>query len=337
MATGAEILDQSEIDALIRGVDSSEVQVEAGTSVPGEVRAYDMATQVRIVRGRMPTLEMINERFARLLRIGLFNMIRRSPEIAVVPIQVLKFSEYVQTLHVPASLNLVKLAPLRGTALFVLDSKLVFTLVDNFFGGTGRHAKIEGRDFTGTENRIVQMVLRQAFADLQEAWSPVSPLQVEYVTSEMNPHFANIVSPSEIVVITSFKIELEGGGGDLHVTMPYSMLEPIRELLDSGLQSDRTDGNENWSQTLREELEDVNVELVPFLGHATLTVGELLNLKPGDVIPCDFDGHATLLAEGVPFLRGTYGASRGQQAIKVVNRVTRRPSVRGTETTASAS
>ncbi|HXN10808.1 MAG TPA: flagellar motor switch protein FliM [Steroidobacteraceae bacterium] len=314
-----EMLDQDEIDALLRGVDANEVAVGAGTSVPGEVRNYDIATQVRIVRGRMPTLEMINDRFARLLRIGLYNMVRRTPEIAVAPVQVLKFSEYVHTLHVPASLNLVKFAPLRGTALFVLDSKLVFTLVDNFFGGSGRHAKIEGRDFTGTEGRIIQIVLRQAFNDLKEAWAPVCPLNVEYLNSEMNPQFANIVSPSEIVVITCFRIDLEGGGGELHVTMPYSMIEPIRDLLDSGIQSDRAEGNERWSHTLREEIQDVSVNLVPLLGNASMTVGQLLELKPGDVIPCDFDGTITLLAEGVPFLRGSYGLSRGQQAIKVVD------------------
>ncbi len=329
MNVGAEMLDQAEIDALLKGVDSNEVAVGSGTSVPGEVRPFDIATQVRIVRGRMPTLEMINDRFSRLLRIGLFNMVRRTPEIAVAPVQVLKFSEYVHTLHVPASLNLVKLPPLRGTALFVLDSKLVFTLVDNFFGGTGRHAKIEGREFTSTESRIIQLVLRQAFLDLQEAWSPVNALSVEYLSSEMNPQFANIVSPSEIVVITSFRIELEGGGGELQVTMPYSMIEPIRDLLDSGIQSDRTDGNDSWGQTLREEIEEVAVDVVPIIGSANLTVGRLLELKPGDVIPCDFDGLVTLMAEGVPFLRGTYGASRGQQAVKVVGRPGRRTAARG--------
>jgi flagellar motor switch protein FliM len=328
MNASAEVLNQDEIDALLRGVNSNDVPVESGTSVAGEVTPYDMATQVRIVRGRMPTLEMINDRFARLLRIGLFNMIRRTPEISVAPVKVLKFSEYVQTLHVPASLNLVKLQPLRGTALFVLDSRLVFTLVDNFFGGTGRHAKIEGREFTSTENRIIQMVLRQAFLDLQEAWAPINPLQVEYMNSEMNPHFANIVSPSELVVVTSFRAELEGGGGELHVTMPYSMIEPIRELLDSGVQSDRSDGNESWTQTLREELEDVALEIIPQLGSSKLTLRQVLALKAGDIIPCNFDGHATLLAEGVPFLRGTYGTSRGQQSVKIVNRLVKRTAPR---------
>ncbi|HEY6450975.1 MAG TPA: flagellar motor switch protein FliM, partial [Steroidobacteraceae bacterium] len=265
-----------------------------------------------------------NDRFARLFRIGLFNMIRRTPEIAVAPVRVQKFSEYVQNLHVPSSLNMIKVNPLRGTALLTLDATLVFAIVDNFFGGNGRYAKIEGREFTLTEGRIVQMVLRQAFADLTEAWSVCNPIKIEYLNSEINPHFANIVSPSEIVVVTAFKIELDGGGGELHVTMPYAMIEPIRDLLDSGMQSDRMEHDENWNRTLRQEIEDAEIELLPVLGHATLTVGRLVDLKPGDVIPCDFDGEVTLFAEGVPVLRGGYGASRGQQAVKVSQRVNRR-------------
>jgi flagellar motor switch protein FliM len=321
---GAEILNQDEIDALLKGVDTGAVPAATDLPAEGEARNFDLATQVRIVRGRMPTLEMINDRLGRLLRLGIFNMIRRTPEITAVPVQVMKFSEYVQTLPMPSSLNMVKINPWRGTALFVLDPKLVFAVVDNFFGGKGRHTKIEGRDFTRTESRIIQMVLQQAFTDFHEAWAPVANVNVEYLSSEINPHFANIVSPSEIVVITSLKIELEGAGGLLQVTMPYSMIEPIRDILDSGMQSDRAERDENWIQTLREELEDADVEFVPLIGHAQLTVGKLLDLKPGDIIPCDFDGHLTIIAEGVPVLRGTYGSSRGQQAIKISERLARR-------------
>jgi len=320
----AEILNQDEIDALLKGVDDGAVPTTPPPEEPGKVRDYDFATQIRIVRGRMPTLEMINDRFARLFRIGLFNMLRRTPEIAVAPVKVQKFTEYTQNLHVPSSLNLIKINPLRGTGLLTLDATLVFAVVDNFFGGNGRYAKIEGREFTLTEGRIVQMVLRQAFADLTEAWSICSAINIEYINSEINPHFANIVSPSEIVVVTSFKIELDGGGGELHVTMPYAMIEPIRDLLDSGMQSDRMEHDENWNRTLREEIEEAEVELVPVLGHSTLSLGRLVDLKPGDVIPCDFDGEVTLFAEGVPVLRGGYGLSRGQQAVKVSQRVMRR-------------
>jgi flagellar motor switch protein FliM len=318
-----KILDQAEIDALIHGVDSGAVSTEPA-STPGEVRSYDFNNQMRIVRGRMPTLEMINERFARLFRVSLYNLLRRSPEISLAPVAIKKFSEYVHTLHVPTNLNLVKINPFRGTALIMLDPKLVFAVVDSFFGGTGRHAKIEGRDFTATEQRIIHMLLRSVFSDLHEAWSHVATIEVEYLQSEINPHFANIVSPSEIVVITSFHVDLDGVGGELHVTMPYAMIEPLREVLDSGMASDRVDKDERWMHTLREEIEDAEVELTTLLGRTSITLGELLNLKPGDIIGTDFAGKVLVLAEDVPMFRGSFGLSRGHQAIKFEDRV-RRP------------
>ena len=318
-----KILDQAEIDALIHGVDTGAVSTEAPPG-PNEVRNYDFNNQMRIVRGRMPTLEMINERFARLFRVSLYNLLRRSPEISLAPVAIKKFSEYVHTLHVPTNLNLVKINPFRGTALIMLDPKLVFAVVDSFFGGTGRHAKIEGRDFTATEQRIIHMLLRSVFSDLHEAWAHVATIEVEYLQSEINPHFANIVSPSEIVVITSFHVDLDGVGGELHVTMPYAMIEPLREILDSGMASDRVDKDERWMHTLREEIEDAEVELTTLLGHTSITLGELLNLKPGDVLTSDFTGKVLVLAEDVPMFRGSLGMSRGHQAIKFEDRV-RRP------------
>jgi flagellar motor switch protein FliM len=318
-----KILDQAEIDALIHGVDTGAVSTDAPTAEPGEVRSFDFNTQLRIVRGRMPTLEMINDRFARLNRVSLYNLLRRSPEISVGTVEIKKFSEYIHTLHVPTGLNLVKINPFRGTALVVLDPKLVFALVDNFFGGTGRHAKIEGREFTATEQRIIHIVLRSVFSDLREAWSHVAPIELEYLNSEINPHFANIVSPSEIVVVTSFHIELDGAGGNLHVTMPYSMIEPLREILDAGVASDRVEKDERWATCLREEMEDAEVEVTTILGRSAVTLAELLNMKPGDVLPCDFTGKVTLLAEDVPIFRGNLGVSRGRQAVKVGERTRR--------------
>jgi flagellar motor switch protein FliM len=278
---------------------------------------------MRIVRGRMPTLEMINERFARIFRVSLYNLLRRTPEISVQQIQVKKFSEYVHTLHVPTSLNLVKMNPLRGTALVVIEPKLVFATVDNFFGGTGRHAKIEGREFTATEQRVIHMMLRNVFADLHVAWSHVAPIEVEFVQHEINPHFANIVSPSEIVVITSFHIEVDGGGGNLHITMPYSMIEPLREILDAGVASDRVEKDERWMICLREEIEDAEVQLTTRLGRCNISLSTLLNLKAGDIVPCDFQGKVTVLAEEVPVFRGSFGLSHGLQAVKLEERVRR--------------
>jgi flagellar motor switch protein FliM len=320
--SGQDVLSQDEIDALLHGVDSGVVKTEDAV-VSDEARSYDFANQVRIVRGRLPTLEMINERFARLFRTSLFNMLRRTPEVAVAPIKMQKFSEYVHSLHVPTSLNLVKILPLRGTGLIVLDPKFVFAVVDNFFGGTGRFAKIEGREFTATETRVIHMLLKHVFANMQEAWSHVARLEIEYLNSEINPHFANIVSPTEIVVITSFHIELDGGGGDVHITMPYAMLEPMRELLDAGVASDRVEHDERWMVALKEEIEDAEVEITTHLGRGRITMQQLVDLKPGDILPCDFNGRATVMAEEVPIFRGAFGVSHGQQAVQIEERVSR--------------
>ncbi|HUN26961.1 MAG TPA: flagellar motor switch protein FliM [Steroidobacteraceae bacterium] len=317
-----KVLSQDEIDALIHGIDAGAVNTEAPPPAD-EARGFDFRTQMRIVRGRMPTLEMINERFARLFRTSLYNLLRRAPEISVSPVAMKKFAEYVHTMQVPTSLNVVRINPLRGSALVVLDPRLVFTVVDNFFGGSGRVVKIEGRDFTATEQRVIHMLLRGAFADLREAWSHIASIEVEFQQSEINPHFANIVSASEIVVVSSFHVELDGGGGDLHVTMPYSMIEPLREVLDAGVQSDRVEQDERWVHSMREEIADAEIELSTLLGRTSVKLSELLNLKPGDVIPCDFSGKVTLLAESVPVFRGSFGLSRGQQAVKIDERIRR--------------
>jgi len=320
-----DLLSQDEIDALLHGVNSGEVDIEP-PAAPGEARGYDFASQDRIIRGRMPTLEMINERFARLFRIGLFNMMRRTPELTVLGLELQKFNEYTHSLYVPTSLSLIRIKPLRGTALFVFEPKLVFAVVDNFFGGDGRYAtKIEGREFTPTEMRVIQLLIRQAFVDLREAWAPVMPLEFEYLQSEVNPHFANIVAPSEIVVVSKFRIELDGGGGDLHVTMPYSMIEPIREQLDAGVQSDRADKDERWTLALREQIKDADVELETELVRTNISLRKLMSLKPGDIIPINMLKTIDLTVDGLPLFRGNFGVNNGHNAVRITEVVRRSP------------
>lgn len=318
-----DLLSQDEIDALLHGVDDGLVQTEMAAE-PGSVKSYDLTSQDRIVRGRMPTLEMINERFARYTRISMFNMLRRSADVAVGGVQVMKFGEYVHSLYVPTSLNLVKIKPLRGTALFILDAKLVFKLVDNFFGGDGRHAKIEGREFTPTELRVVRMVLEQAFIDLKEAWQAIMEVNFEYINSEVNPAMANIVGPSEAIVVSTFHIELDGGGGDLHVTMPYSMIEPVREMLDAGFQSDLDDQDERWVKALREDLLDVDVPLSATVARRQLRLRDILHMAPGDIIPVDLPEELIMRANGVPSFKVKLGSHKGNLALQVVEPINRR-------------
>jgi flagellar motor switch protein FliM len=323
---GNELLSQDEIDALLHGVDSGAVETEPPPA-PGEARAYDFASQDRIVRGRLPTLEMINDRFARTWRIGLFNLLRRSADLSVRGIDLLRFGEYMHTLQVPTNLNLVKMKPLRGTALVTFEPRLVFTVVDNFFGGSGKyHTRIEGREFTPTEMRVIQLLLKQVFADLAEAWAPALPVEFEYINSEVNPHFANIISPREYIVVSRFHVELDGGGGELHVAFPYAMLEPIRELLDAGLQSDRIERDEGWTLALRRQLQDADIELSCALARRQISLRELCRLRVGDVIPIEPERSVQLQVEQVPLFSGEFGVHNGRNAIKIAAVHAARPS-----------
>ncbi|KAF1699799.1 flagellar motor switch protein FliM [Pseudoxanthomonas suwonensis] len=314
-----DLLSQDEIDALLHGVDSGAVSTDPEPADPGVARTYDFASQDRIIRGRMPTLEMVNERFVRLWRIGLFNLIRRSADISVRGIDLIKFGEYMHSLYVPTNLNLVRFKPLRGMGLIVFEPKLVFTVVDNFFGGDGRYpTRIEGREFTATEMRVIQLMLRQTFADLTEAWAPVMNVDFEYINSEINPHFANIVTPREYVVVSRFHVELDGGGGEIHVTLPYSMLEPIRELLDAGIQSDRIDRDESWNATLREQLQLAEVTVSSVLAEKRIDLRQLTRLKVGDILPIELSPNVPVCVENIPVFTGKFGLSNGMNAVKIV-------------------
>jgi flagellar motor switch protein FliM len=317
-----DLLSQEEIDALLHGVDDGDVETESDED-EGSARIYDLTSQDRIVRGRMPTLEMVNERFARYTRISLFNLLRRTADVAVGGIQIQKFGEYVHTLYVPTSLNMVKLRPLRGTGLVILDAKLVFKLVDNFFGGDGRHAKIEGREFTPTELRVVEMVLRDAFADLKEAWKAILPIEFEFVNAEVNPSMANIVSPSEVVVVSTFHVELDGGGGDMHITLPYSMIEPIRETLDAGLQTDVDDVDDRWVRSLREDIMGATVDIGCTIAEKDVALKDIIDMQKGDVITIDIPDKLVLTANNVPVLHAKLGTSKGNLALQVIEKIKR--------------
>ena len=323
----SDLLSQDEIDALLHGVD--DVDDDEIDAVGEDARSYDFSSQDRIVRGRMPTLEIVNERFARHLRISMFNMMRRAAEVSIKGVQMLKFGEYVHTLFVPTSLNMVRFSPLKGTALITMEARLVFILVDNFFGGDGRfHAKIEGREFTPTERRIVQLLLKIIFEDYKDAWAPVMDVEFDYLDSEVNPAMANIVSPTEVVVINSFHIEVDGGGGDFHITMPYSMIEPIRELLDAGVQSDKQDTDMRWSQALHDEIMDVKVGFDANIVEHELTLKEVMNFKAGDIIPIELPEFIMMKIEDLPTYRCKMGRSRDNLALKICEKIPRPETVK---------
>ncbi|AXT47073.1 MULTISPECIES: flagellar motor switch protein FliM [Chromobacterium] len=314
---GDDILSQEEVDALLRGVSGEDEDDGGGGDAQG-VRGYDIGRQERIVRGRMPTLEIINERFARNLRIGLFNFIRRNAEISVGPVRVQKYSEFIRNLVVPTNLNLVHVKPLRGTGLLIFDPDLVFLIVDNLFGSDGRyHVRVEGRDFTPTEQRIIRRLLDVVFVECQKAWEPVHPIEFVYLRSEMNTQFANIATPTEVVVAMTFHIELGAGGGDFHICLPYSMVEPIRDVLSSTMQADRTEVDNRWVNLMTHQVQAAEVELVATLGKTKVTLGQILNLKNGDVVMLEIPERVEADVSGIPVFEASYGTVQGRYALKV--------------------
>ena len=310
-------LSQEEVDALLKGVNGDQDDVSVPEDTTG-VRTYNLATQERIVRGRMPTLEIINERFARLLRVGLFNFLRRSAEVSVGSVRVSKYSEFIRNLVVPTNLNLVHMKPLRGTALMVFDPGLVFLLVDNLFGGDGRfHTRVEGRDFTQTEQRIILRILDIVFEAYTKSWEPVFPVEFEYIRSEMNTQFANIATPNEVVVSSTFTVELGSVSGQIHFCMPYSMIEPIRDALTSSLQGEALEIDKRWIRLMTQQIQVAEVELVAVLGTGRATFDGILNMKVGDIIPLNVTEQIQATVDGVPVMDCTYGILNGQYALKV--------------------
>jgi flagellar motor switch protein FliM len=314
MAEG--ILSQNEVDALLEGVNTS----SDDKLYDGEVKEFNLAEQQYIGRGRLPTLELINERFTRLLRIGLFNFLRRSSEVSSGAIKVTEYGEFLKTLAQPTNINLIQIKPLRGTAIIVIDPDLIFLFVDNFFGGDGRfQVKGTGREFTPTEQRTIQRVLNIIFDSYSKAWEPVYKISMSFIRSEINTQFANIAGPTELVAITTFRIDIGAIGGLVNFCFPYSMIEPIRDLLANDLQGQSENEDEVWGGLLKQQITAAEVEAVADLCTIPSTLRAVMHLKVGDVIPVQIPPMIELKVDGVPIIRGSYGQNEDQYAIRVEN------------------
>jgi flagellar motor switch protein FliM len=313
-----QILSQDEVDALLQGITGESQKLEQEQVDEGAIRTYDISSQERIVRGRMPTMEIINERFARNIRIGLFNFIRKSPEIAIGSIKVQKYSAFLREIVVPTNYHLVSVRPLRGSGLIVCDPTLVFAVIDALFGGAGKyHTRIEGRDFSPTEQRIIARIVDVITVEYKKAWHGIYPLELEYQRSEMQPQFANIATPSEIVVATSFTLEIGDTSGTIHFCIPYATLEPIRDVLYSTIQGDAAEPDKRWVNLMKQQIQSAQVELIAELAQAPATIEQLLAFKVGDFIELDLQQAIQAKVVGVPVFDCNYGTSNGKYALKV--------------------
>ncbi|MBI2744413.1 MAG: flagellar motor switch protein FliM [Burkholderiales bacterium] len=311
-------LSQEEVDALLEGVTGESQKSVEEVAEAGEIRSYNMSSQERIVRGRMPTMEIVNERFARNLRIGLFNFIRRSPEISVGPVQVQRYSAFLRELAVPTNFNIVAIRPLRGSGLIVCEPALVFGVIDTLYGGIGKfQTRIEGRDFSATEQRVINRLVDVISEEYKKAWRGIYPIELDYQRSEMQPQFANIATPSEIVISTSFQLEIAEITGSIHFCMPYATMEPIRDVLYSSTQGDSIEVDRRWVTVLTREIQAAEVTLVAELARADATVEELLAMKPGDFIELGRQSRIEASVDGVPVFECQYGTHNAKYALRI--------------------
>jgi flagellar motor switch protein FliM len=319
-----KILSQDEVDALLRGVSDGGVETEhesqAGEEYHDGPVPYDLGNQEWVVRGRMPTLDVIHQQFSRLFRVALSDILRKAVEVTVTNQSVMKFGEFTKRLPVPAYLQIISMEPLRGSAMIATDAATVYLLVDHFFGGAGQtHVKPEGQDFTIIEQRVMRKVMLMGLANLQKAWDPVQKLTIHAVRAEMNPQLASIVLPADIVIVITLGIELGNSVGDLHLCLPYAMLEPIRERLQVSFQSDFYETDLGWLTRFSSRLKEAPVRLSVCLGETELSVEELMRFSVGDVIVLNqcTTHPLTATVEGVPKFLGFPGTTKGMQSFQI--------------------
>jgi len=330
-----QVLSQSEVDALLAAVSDGEVTT-AETAKPennGSVKTtegrnvvnYDLTSQDRIIRGRLPQLEVIYEKFMRAFRVSLSSTLRKIASITLTSTEFLKFGEFINTLPMPTCMSVLRFGTLRGSALMVIESKLAYALVDSFFGGADRpYTKIDGKEFTQIELSIVKKVVELAINDLENAWASVEKIDCSFVRTEVNPQFVGIVPPTDVVIASTFDVELENATGTISVVVPYATIEPIKQKLQSGFQveSDQTD-KKLWTAIIKEQLLETNVEVKVNLGQTEILLQDLMGMKVGDVIPLDQDatGEIDVQIENVKKFKGYYGIHHGTVAVQVTRQI----------------
>lgn len=314
-----DILSQDEVDALLKGIAEGEIETEKLEEASG-IKVYDFTGQEKIVRGRMPSLDIANERLARNFRLSLSAAIRHMVDVTNVNVNITKFYDFMRGIPFPSSINVFKMEPLRGFGLLVFDAPMIFSLIEYFFGGTGKgYYKPEGREFTPIEQKIIHKVVLMFFDDMEEAWRPVFPMKPTYVRSEMNPQFVTIVTPVDVVIKVEFILEIEGKQCKAFVCIPYGSVEPIKEKLYSAFSADRDELDIKWLERLKESLKETSVIVKGVLGSTIFTVKEVLDLKDGDILLLNkrSDDDIDIMVEDMPKYKGRFGLFRGSHALKI--------------------
>ena len=318
----AQILSQSEVDALLDAVNDEDE--DAGKvdqdDQDVEIKPYDLTSQDKVIRGRMPILEIIYERFVRSFRVSLSNSLRKVSTISIISTDLLKFGEFVNTLPIPSCMCIIRFNELRGPALLVFESKMAYAIIDSYFGGSDRpYTKVEGKEFTQIELFFMKKVMDMAIENLEEAWSPIHRIDAQYLRTEINPQFVGVVPPSDVIIATTLEVEFESASGTIMVVIPYSTIEPIKQKLSSSFQAENEMGDSVWIKSMNEHIMNTNANLVVKLGEADITIGDLLTLEKNDIISLNqvVSGEAKVVVEGVEKMKCLMGTHNGNRAIQI--------------------
>ncbi len=321
-----QILSQDEVDALLKGISGGEIEEpeEEPEEEGKEYKPYDFTRQERIAPLKMPALDVINDSFLRAIRSSLSGLLRQVLDITAAPMELERFGAFVRTLPVPSSLQIFKMDPFRGQAMCIIEPKLVFTFVENFLGGSGRRsARIEGRDFTSIEQRLIQRVVNLLLADLEKAWNNLQPITVQFVRSEINPQFAKICEPEDVVIINRYDIDMDQASGSITTCIPFNNLESVKQKLMTSVQREQSEEDIRLRKTIKENIENLPLEIRVELGKTTLSVGNILQLNEGDIIQLDKrqDEKLPIYFSNRKKFLGTPGIHRGNKAIKLHRKV----------------
>tara|TARA_Y100001934_G_C12284903_1_gene741841 strand:- start:181 stop:1170 length:990 start_codon:yes stop_codon:yes gene_type:complete len=323
-----EILSQEEVDALLRGVGDGELETETdeiAENISG-VEPFDLTTQEKVISGRLPTLNIINQMFCKLFQNTFSKLMRRSVQVSTISTDTIKFGDFQNSLPFPSCLHIFRMEPLHGHGLVVMENKLISAVIDTIFGGTGtQKTKITGRDFSSIEIRMIKSIIISALEDLEKSWRPVHTVTTNLVRSEVNPQFAAIVAPNDIVLVVLFKIEMGDISGTLTICLPYAAVEPIIPKLKTEFQSEKREVDHVWVSRLRAKLLKTELELVAELGTTTITPQDLMKYKVGDtiILGADVTDPLLLKVEQIPKFKGFSGVSRGNKAVQLAEKIQR--------------
>jgi len=321
----AEVLSQTEIDALLAAVSSGNVETEeAGLSAKNtDWIAYDLTSQEKIVRGRLAALQGIHERFSRLFRATLSHTLKKPATVNCVNTDFIRFSDYLSNILLPTSLNIVQMSNLKGHMVFVMSSKLTYAMVDAYYGGSERpFSKIGGREeFTNIENNMVKKICALAIGDMKEAWRLNYPIDLEYLRSESNPHFVGAIHGSETVAVVTFEVEFENLSGPFIVILQVRSLDPIQQHLSVNITDEVSADSKLWRNHWLNEIPTIELDVKVDLGHTQRSLSEVNGFKAGDSLLLQQDAAAPLevAVEGLAKLKGLMGVCRGNTAIRVTD------------------